>query len=87
MVKFPIIDFDLRKMDPPTEESPKKKAKPVMIDAWTQTERSDYALIKSRLNGTSLSKEPGLYQQLMIQKQQNKDSRFKSHSTKPNPQK
>jgi hypothetical protein len=46
MVKFPIIDFDLRKMD----GDAKKKPKPEMKDAWTQTERSDYAIIKSRLN-------------------------------------
>jgi hypothetical protein len=32
MVKFPIIDFDLRKMD---DKDAKKKPKPVMIDAWT----------------------------------------------------
>lgn len=33
MVKFPIIDFDLRKMD--QKEDGKKKPKPIMIDAWT----------------------------------------------------
>lgn len=47
MVKFPVIDFDLRKLE--NKDDPKKKPKPVMIDAWTQTERSDYAIIKSRL--------------------------------------
>lgn len=47
MVKFPVIEFDLRKAE--GKEDPKKKVKPLMIDAWTQTERSDYAIIKSRL--------------------------------------
>jgi hypothetical protein len=31
------------------KEEEKKKPKPEMIDAWTQTDRSDYAMIKSRL--------------------------------------
>jgi len=35
--------------EPIKEEEPKKKPKPTMIDAWTQTERSDYSVIKSRL--------------------------------------
>lgn len=61
MVKFPVIDFDLRKMD--NKDDGKKKPKPIMIDAWTQTERSDYAIIKSRLQHNQLLKqEPGLYQ-------------------------
>ena len=29
--------------------SNKTKIKPEMIDAWTQTERSDYSIIKSRM--------------------------------------
>ena len=33
MVKFPIIDFDLSKVDQSKDD--KKKPKPVMIDAWT----------------------------------------------------
>ena len=33
MVKFPIIDFDLRKLEQPKDD--KKKPKAVMIDAWT----------------------------------------------------
>lgn len=50
MVKFPVIEFDLRKIDSKEDsKDPKKKIKPLMIDAWTQTERSDYAIIKSRL--------------------------------------
>lgn len=52
VVKFPVIDFELRKKEQPEpikEEEPKKKPKPTMIDAWTQTERSDYSVIKSRL--------------------------------------
>lgn len=47
MVKFPVIEFDLRKAE--GKDDSKKKVKPLMIDAWTQTERSDYAIIKSRL--------------------------------------
>lgn len=33
------------------DESAKKvnKPKPIMVDAWTQTERSDYSIIKSRM--------------------------------------
>lgn len=48
MVKFPIIDFDLRKVEG-KEDGKAKKPKPIMVDAWTQTEKSDYALLKSRL--------------------------------------
>ena len=43
-----------------------------MIDAWTQTDRSDYAIIKSRLKSLnrdfSSLKGAGLYQ-AMMQKQ------------------
>lgn len=35
MVKFPIIEFDLKKVDSKEEKDPKKKVKPIMIDAWT----------------------------------------------------
>lgn len=31
------------------KEQPKKKPKPEMVDAWTQTDRSDYSIIKSRM--------------------------------------
>ena len=47
------------------EEETKKKPKPEMVDAWTQTERSDYAIIKSRLKSLnrdfSQLKGAGLY--------------------------
>ena len=47
----------------------KKKPKPEMIDAWTQTDRSDYAIIKSRLKSLnrdfSSLKGAGLYQAMM----------------------
>jgi len=43
-----------------------------MVDAWTQTERSDYSIIKSRLKSLnrdfSTLKGAGLYQ-AMMQKQ------------------
>ena len=55
-IKLPNIDLDLKK------EEDKKKPKPEMIDAWTQTDRSDYALIKSRLkslNRDGLMPMPG----------------------------
>lgn len=53
MVKFPVIDFDLKKMDQANgKEESKKKPKPIMVDAWTQTDRSDYAIIKSRLQNS-----------------------------------
>jgi hypothetical protein len=41
MVKFPVIDFDLKKAENPPdvikedEKEHKKKPKPIMIDAWT----------------------------------------------------
>ena len=31
------------------KEGVKKKPKAEMVDAWTQTERSDYSIIKSRM--------------------------------------
>lgn len=31
------------------KDVPKKKPKPEMVDAWTQTDRSDYSIIKSRM--------------------------------------
>jgi hypothetical protein len=34
MVKFPVIDFDLKRMDE-KKDDPKKKPKPIMVDAWT----------------------------------------------------
>jgi hypothetical protein len=53
-VKFPLIEEEKRKPDPKDpskeeEKDPKKKPKPDMVDAWTQTERSDYSIIKSRM--------------------------------------
>jgi hypothetical protein len=33
MVKFPVIEFDLKKMD--GNNDTKKKPKPIMVDAWT----------------------------------------------------
>ena len=42
-VKLQNIDLEGKK------EEEKKKPKPEMIDAWTQTDRSDYAMIKNRL--------------------------------------
>lgn len=66
-VKFPVIDFDLKKLEDKKEEgkdsSPsKKKPKPEMKDAWTQTDRSDYAIIKSRLaHHQSSNPTPSLY--------------------------
>ena len=68
LARFPIIDFDPKRGEPPTpikEEETKKKPKPEMVDAWTQTERSDYAIIKSRLKSLnrdfSQLKGAGLY--------------------------
>lgn len=31
------------------EKKKTTKPKPIMVDAWTQTERSDYSIIKSRM--------------------------------------
>jgi hypothetical protein len=68
LARFPIIDFDPKRGEPPNpikEEETKKKPKPEMVDAWTQTERSDYAIIKSRLKSLnrdfSQLKGAGLY--------------------------
>jgi len=53
-VKLPNIEEDKKRKEmkeikeEAIEEEPKKK-KPEMVDAWTQTERSDYAIIKSRM--------------------------------------
>ena len=61
-VKLPNIDLDSKK------EEEKKKPKPEMIDAWTQTDRSDYAMIKSRLkslNRDGLIPLPGSLQSMM----------------------
>lgn len=78
-VKLPNIDLDAKK------EEEKKKPKPEMIDAWTQTDRSDYAMIKSRLkslNRDGLIPLPGSLQSIM-QKQSALDQhpalRLKSH--------
>ncbi len=55
IVKLPLIEEDKKKIDelkePIKEEEKdlKKKSKPHMIDAWTQTERSDYSIIKNRM--------------------------------------
>jgi len=74
---LPNIDLDTKKDE--------KKPKPEMIDAWTQTERSDYAIIKSRLkslNRDGLIPLPGSLNS-MLQKQSALDShpalRLKSH--------
>ena len=54
VVKFPNIEDEIKRKDmleikeEAIEDEPKKK-KPDMVDAWTQTERSDYAIIKSRM--------------------------------------
>jgi hypothetical protein len=68
LARFPIIDFDPKRGEPPTpikEEETKKNPKPEMVDAWTQTDRSDYAIIKSRLKtlnrDLSSLKGAGLY--------------------------
>lgn len=53
-MKLPNIEEDKKRKEmkeikeEAIEEEPKKK-KPEMVDAWTQTERSDYAIIKSRM--------------------------------------
>jgi hypothetical protein len=54
-VKLTNIDDDKKRKEmneikeEAIEEEPKKKPKPEMVDAWTQTERSDYSIIKSRM--------------------------------------
>lgn len=72
LARLPIIDFDPKRGERPTpikEEETKKKPKPEMVDAWTQTDRSDYAIIKSRLKSLnrdfSQLKGAGLYQAMM----------------------
>jgi len=56
LARLPIIDFDPKRGESPVkEQESKKKPKPEMVDAWTQTERSDYSIIKSRLK--SLNRE------------------------------
>ena len=53
-----VTDEEKKKTEPIKEakeedeaEKTKKalKPKPIMVDAWTQTERSDYSIIKSRM--------------------------------------
>lgn len=50
-IKFPVIDLEEKKKkeEAKEEEQSKKKPKPDMVDAWTQTDRSDYSIIKSRM--------------------------------------
>ena len=49
-LKFPVIEIEeKKKKEEAKEEEPKKKTKPDMVDAWTQTDRSDYSIIKSRM--------------------------------------
>ena len=50
-LKFPTIDLEEKKKkeEAKEEEKTNKKPKPEMVDAWTQTERSDYSIIKSRM--------------------------------------
>lgn len=58
MIKFPMIEEEKKKkeMNEIKEEAQEeekevvnKKPKAIMVDAWTQTERSDYSIIKSRM--------------------------------------
>lgn len=58
VLKFPSIEDEKKKKDmneikeeaqEEEKEAPKKKVKPEMKDAWTQTERSDYSIMKSRM--------------------------------------
>ena len=52
MIKFPQIEEEKKKKEEIKEsikEEEQKKIKPDMVDAWTQTDRSDYSIIKSRM--------------------------------------
>jgi hypothetical protein len=44
-MRLPVIKEEAKKK----EECLKKKPKPEMIDAWTQTDRSDLLIIKQRM--------------------------------------
>jgi hypothetical protein len=57
-VKFPSLDEEKKRKEmneikeeaiEEEKEGGKKKPKAEMVDAWTQTERSDYSIIKSRM--------------------------------------